>query len=131
MRQEHLPVSFVPAAHLHEHIVTNLIGSFALANLLLRNPNNIPPWKSASSEVLRWSLGEKEGSSVMSRSAAQQAGEDSRLAHDVNNALGVILGRCETLSGLLAQNAEAVKQLKVIEDAARCIGNSVAKSPRT
>jgi len=44
--------------------------------------------------------------------------ERCRMAHDFNNDLTVILRRCDLLLDLLGGNAEAVKHLRLIQQAA-------------
>lgn len=52
------------------------------------------------------------------------------LVHNLNNSLVVILGRCEMLGSLLAENSDAVAQIKEIERAARKLANSVTSVHR-
>jgi hypothetical protein len=51
------------------------------------------------------------------------------LAHDLNNDLHVILGRCDLLSESLQPDSEAVKHLRFIREAARHMAENVADRP--
>ena len=48
------------------------------------------------------------------------------LAHDLNNRLNVILGRCQLLKHCLDDDPEAVRHLESIENAARHMAELVA-----
>jgi hypothetical protein len=47
------------------------------------------------------------------------------LANDLNNSPAVIFGACELLGSLLSSNAEAMKQTRVILQAAKRIGDDL------
>ncbi len=53
--------------------------------------------------------------------------EPVRLAHDLNNDLAVIVGRCEILSELLVTNGDAAKHLQSIRDAADRMAGRIAR----
>jgi len=51
------------------------------------------------------------------------------LAHDLNNDLNVILGRCELLGEFLQKDSEASKHLRLIQEAAYHMANRIAERP--
>ncbi len=55
--------------------------------------------------------------------------EQCILAHDLNNDLTAILGRCELLGDLLSTNTEAAKHLRIIETVARHMIERVEDAP--
>jgi signal transduction histidine kinase len=66
----------------------------------------------------------------MSHKRLAQRNGIARLAHDLNNSLGVILGRCEMLGSLLADNTDAAAQINEIERVARKLANSLTSVDR-
>lgn len=55
--------------------------------------------------------------------------DSCRLAHDLNNKLNVILGRCELLEEILPKDTSALKQVHKIQEAAQQMADQIAKSP--
>lgn len=51
------------------------------------------------------------------------------LAHDLNNNISVILGRCELLGDVLQGNAAAKKHLRLIVEEARQMAARIAERP--
>jgi hypothetical protein len=56
-------------------------------------------------------------------------GERCLLAHDLINDLSVILGRCELLDELMAENADFAKHLRMLQEAATHMLNRIAERP--
>jgi hypothetical protein len=51
--------------------------------------------------------------------------QDCKLSHDLNNSLGIIVGRAELLADLLSNNPEAMKHLSVIMGVGRGMANDI------
>ena len=65
----------------------------------------------------------------MSQVNQSPGGERCLLAHDLINDLSVILGRCELLGELMAENADVVKNLRMLQEAATHMLNRIAERP--
>ena len=48
-----------------------------------------------------------------------------RVLHDLNNSLGVVMGRCELLADFVSKDAGAAKHLLAILDAARTMAKRI------
>jgi hypothetical protein len=66
----------------------------------------------------------------MSHKGLVERNGTARLLHDLNNSFSVILGRCEMLASLFADNTDAAAQIKEIERAARKLANSLTSVDR-
>jgi hypothetical protein len=65
----------------------------------------------------------------MAPSKKSPGGERCLLAHDLINDLSVILGRCELLGELMAENADVAKHLHMLQEAANHMLSKVAERP--